>query len=358
MKLIHWIAIFLFALSPVASPAESPEGASDPAFQEAVDIWLSDDDATSLPMLAGLAHDGNVAAQILLGQIESEQRLLSPWVATLDWREREAIFTGPAGKFGRSWLSIAAERSDLARIFRTAMDFGKMASVVPELLALGESRTIDRVLGILWGAGEWDALLRLESQGVVPPQFHWAAWHAAGQIWLESRSDEAVGRMRDIAATVRGTDPEFGAQLELSIERLAGLEPGTPEDVRSMRKLSFQDFLDFQSYTADRIRDSHIGKQAAGVCRALCPSRTESCEAVAYPGDLPAHLGSPVATIIPTERYVTSQRAIGELLRTHTWFSPSSKGTDDYLERMEEYLQKLAEKSQCLADHVKAALSR
>lgn len=358
MKLIHWIAIFLFALSPVASPAESPEGASDPAFREAVDIWLSNDDATSLPMLAGLARDGNVAAQILLGQIEPEQRLHSPWVATLDRQERDAIFTGPAGKYGRSWLWIAAKRSDFAEIFRAAMDFGEMASVVPELHALGESRTIDRVLGLLWGAGNWDALLTLESQGVVPPQFHWAAWHAAGQIWLEGRSDEAVGRMRDIAATVRGTDPEFGAQLELSIERLAGLEPGTPEDVRSMRKLSFQDFLDFQSYTAERVRDSHIGKQTAAVCRALCPSRTESCEAVADPWDLPVPLGSPVATIIPTERYVTSQRAIGELLRAHARSSPYSRRTDHYLERMEEYIKKLAEKSQCLADHVNAALSR
>jgi hypothetical protein len=357
MKYMYFITIFLFILPPAAAPAEMPEGASDPAFQEAVEIWLSDDDAASLPVFAKLAQEGNIAAQILLGQIEWERILLSPWVATLGLNERRAIFIGPGGRFGRSWLWVAAERSDFAEIFRAAQDFREMQAVVPELYELGESRATNRIIGLLWVAGEWDALVELESQGVLPPEFLWAAWNAAMKIQEKGPSDEVVGRMHDFAATVGETDPELAAQLELSIERLAELEPGTPESIRSMRELAFQDFLNFASYTADRIRESDVGKQVAAVCRALCPSQTESCTTAANPthvlGGFPINvtLGSPAATIIPTERYVNSQRAIGELLRKHAWFLQSSN-------RQDEYIQKLADESQCLADHVKAAMSR
>jgi hypothetical protein len=62
-------------------------------------------------------------------------------------------------------------------------------------------------------------------------------------------------------------------------------------------------------------------------------------------------LDSPVATLIPTERYVRSQRAIGEFLREHVRFSKFYKTLDKYTEI-------LASESQCLADHVKAAMSR
>jgi hypothetical protein len=332
-----------------------PEGADDPAFQEAVEIWLSDDDATSLPMFAMLARDGNVAAQILLGQIESERHLLSPWVATLSLEERREIFIGPGGRSGRHWLWVAAERSDLAETYRAAQDFYEMRSVVPKLYALGESRTVGRIIGLLWGPGEWDALIELESQRAVPPEFLWAAWTAAMKLQEKGPRDETLDQMHDIAATVREADPTLATQLERSIERLAGLEPGTPGAVRLNRKLAFQDFLSFRSYTADRIRESDVGKQIAAVCRAQCSSQAEACEAVGYPmfGDFPANttLGSPVATIIPTPRYVNSQRAVGELLRKHVWFFQSSNKPD-------EYIQKLADRSQCLADHVKAAMSR
>jgi hypothetical protein len=334
-----------------------PEGADDPAFQEAVEIWLSDDDATSLPMFAKLARDGNVAAQILLGQIDGERHLLTPSVATLDWQERRAIFIGPGGKFGRHWFGIAAEHSDLAETFRAALDYHEMRSVVPELYSLGETRATIRIIGSLWASAEWGALVELESQKVMPPEFLWAAWDSAMKIQMKGNSDDAIGSLHSIAVTVRETDAELAANLELSIERLAELEPGTPEGIRSIRELSFQDFLNFDNYTADRTRESDIGKQFTAVCRALCPSQTESCESAANPGQvlggfpINVTLGSPVSTLIPAARYVNSQRAIGELIRMHVRFWQP-------YDRQDEYIKKLADKSQCLADHVRAAMSR
>jgi hypothetical protein len=203
MKYLYLTLLYFLLLSPAPVLAEMPEGADDPAFQEAVEIWLSDDDATSLPMFAMLARDGNVAAQILLGQIESERHLLSPWVATLSLEERREIFIGPGGRSGRHWLWVAAERSDLAETYRAAQDFYEMRSVVPKLYALGESRTVGRIIGLLWGPGEWDALIELESQRAVPPEFLWAAWTAAMKLQEKGPRDETLDQMHDIAATVR-----------------------------------------------------------------------------------------------------------------------------------------------------------
>lgn len=202
-----------------------------------------------------------------------------------------------------------------------------MRSVVPKLTARGESRAVDRIVGLLWGAGEWDALLNLQSQRAVPAEFLWSVWNAAMQIQEKFPSDPAIAAMWDVAATVRETDPDLAGRLETSIDRLAGLQVRTPGIVRSIREMALPDLLAFADYTTARLRESDVGMQFAAVCSTLCPSQTPACIAAANPvsvlGGFPvkSSLGSPVAILIPAERYAHSRRAIGEVLRRHVWFS-------------------------------------
>ena len=226
-----------------------------------------------------------------------------------------------------------------------------MKTAAPKLYASGEFRTLGHILSLLYNAGESDTLVALASQRVLPPEDLEFAWNAA----TDAQSDKALCLLQDIAETIRETDPELSTRLEVAIDLLAGLEPGTPERIDQMLQLNAQILPYFGRYTHERLREAHDGEQIAVVCRTLCPAQPESCEAAARLdfGWFPARpiLGSPVATLIPTERYVRSQRAIGELLREHARFSR-------FYPTQDEYIEILAGNSQCLADHVKATISQ
>ena len=78
----------------------------DPLLQEAVELWLDDNDAESLPLLAELAQEGNVAARLMLSRIEATDRSHSEFVRELSRHQRLELFRAPgeSGKFRSSWL--------------------------------------------------------------------------------------------------------------------------------------------------------------------------------------------------------------------------------------------------------------
>ena len=156
-----------------------PDGADDRAFQGAVEIWLSDDDATSLPALARLAQNGKRAAQILLGQIELHEVKPSRWLAALSRDERRAVFRAPGGKFGKPWLKIAAEHEPLTRALQAARNPEQMEEVIPTLYELGAYRAMGPAISRLLNHGKWKQLVEYEHQRVLPPEQQYTAWYAA-----------------------------------------------------------------------------------------------------------------------------------------------------------------------------------
>ena len=81
-------------------------GGDDPALLAAIDVWLQDNDADSLPAMAALAGDGNTAARLLLARIEATEQAPSIFVSSLSRNERGDLFRSDSGKglFRPSWL--------------------------------------------------------------------------------------------------------------------------------------------------------------------------------------------------------------------------------------------------------------
>ena len=80
-------AIFLASVSiAYSSEVDALLGARDPVFLAAVDTWLDDNDADSLPILSSMANGGNVAARLLLSRIETTDRAPGDYVKSC--RER------------------------------------------------------------------------------------------------------------------------------------------------------------------------------------------------------------------------------------------------------------------------------
>jgi hypothetical protein len=337
-----------------------PDGANEPEFQAAIDIWLSDNDETSLPMLARQAQDGNRAAQIQLGQIEQHEVSPSRWIATLSRDERRALFRAPVGKFGKSWLAIAAEHSELARALYAARDFEQIQTVIPDLFALGEFRAMDPVISRLVSHGEWETLVALGLNGMLPPEHRHAAWRGALRT-LDAIDAQAERFMRDSIATIGETDPELAALLALGLEILAAPDLTLHEKAAQLERwqsetMHFENSSDFTGDVTGWLTQSDPSKQIIAACSTLCPAQPERCAKTAGWRMLgirrtDRRIGSPVATLIPPARYVKSQRAIGEFLRRIRSSLRSHVSAD-------HFIQSVAGGSQCLAHHVKAAMAR
>lgn len=353
MKYFYSFLLIYSFLVPTHASSEMPEGAESPAFQQAVEIWLWDDDETSLPALSRLANAGNHAAQILLGQIEQHEIKPSRFVRSLSRDERRAIFRAPVGKFGKSWLAVAAEHSSLANAFLLARNTEQMEAAIPVLHQYGERGELGAIVERISDNIDWDKLITLELKGVVPPERRYLVWHAA----LSTESAEADRLIQDAQSAIKN------ARLQgiLFFAKSAGLATG-PDPVMLEAAVGVARWYAYGAHydgTVPEIAEGHghqllsmdETRQLAVACRALCPKQAGSCAQAAWStlGGYTTYLdlGSPVATLIPAERYVQSRRASGELMRRLAYFF-----------EMGPLYRTSAAASQCLADHLKNMVSK
>ena len=148
-------------------PPSAVAGADEAAFRNALVAWLNGDDPASLPVLADLARDQNLASQLLLGRMAGRSTLSqSPWARQLPDDEWNEIFR-PArlGRFGTTWLRIAADdgsalavallprpmspemignAADRARVAADAGERGNWPVVVADLFQLSEMEQLVR----------------------------------------------------------------------------------------------------------------------------------------------------------------------------------------------------------------------
>ena len=101
-----FLVTFLASVSVVHSEADVLLGVRDPVFLAAVDTWLDDSDAVSLPVPSSLANAGNVSARLLLSRIETTDRASSDYINGLSRRGRLDLSRPKSGKsISRpSWL--------------------------------------------------------------------------------------------------------------------------------------------------------------------------------------------------------------------------------------------------------------
>ena len=199
MQIILKTLFALILFGAAHSAAAQPAGQEAPAFKQAVEAWLDNDDQTALPALAKLAREDNRAAQILLGRIAT--RPMGPWLAGLERKERMTLLRAPGGLSGTSWLKVAAEAGEpLAQLFLDAVDPRAGKDTVRALAEAGETMSAARLSQHFWsrkGTYPHDLMLSLWRKGALPSEF---AIHFSGQALKDGAlSDSEILRLQNEA---------------------------------------------------------------------------------------------------------------------------------------------------------------
>jgi hypothetical protein len=268
---------------PLTAQAEI-SGQTSPDFQSALQGWLENDDETSVPALAALAQDGNVAAQVLLGLIDTTFNLQGDWLPTLPREARITVMRRPGGLSGTNWLSVASQADPVATTWVKLWDGDATVSVVIDFARLGEARAA-RVAAM--------ALAARQKRG------------------FDTVADDPAFPAALMAYAIRDwqrTDPDRAAQAS------ASLMPGDPQWAIIGQRLAF----DAQVQTW--LTSHPEGDALVALCETLCPQEPVAhCLAAAYDGMGGYHalmaLGSPVEALISSHDFNRSPRGLDITLR-------------------------------------------
>lgn len=293
----------LFVLSILAAALSQPSfareisGQKDPAYKAAVETWLAGEDLKGLQQLSDLAHDGNTAAQILLGSIATRGSLHQHVTGDLPRKERIALLRARSGISGTSWLTIAQETDPLATALFQSIHWSERG---PAMLALFEYGEMDRAMlaaNALRNFGQGEELVGLLSG--YEDQLPDAAQYVVLQAAIESSRSTAM----------RHAWLEIWGERRFLTAKLAWELP------------SVQDLLNDQSLRA-KVNALSIDVPSwtpvERFCRANCPSSVNSCTTTgavsAFWGE-PLAVSSPLQSLISNETYWASPRAAADLAR-------------------------------------------
>lgn len=300
------LAIFLVALLslPAMAPAATVPGQDDGTYTAALEAWLADDEESALPAMAGLAQNGNAAAQLLLALIDKTPALQGPWLAQQPRAVRLELMRAPGGFSGQSWAHAAAEATPLARLWLRRWQVDAMPELVLEFAHAGENRAARETLLAL-AARERRGFTALADDPGFPPELRalvWREWQDAGD------NMERIATER--AATHPG-DPQF---------RLAGQSP----DAAAL---------------ADWLLQATAAAPLVALCDNACPQSTRECTLALYLllGGHHALLtsGTPSETLIDNARFNASPRGQAALLR-RVLLNADARGRYNQLSRAAE----------------------
>lgn len=312
---IRWVfaaGIFLclqFSLTPVQ--AGDLDGANDPTLTAAIETWLADDDENSLPVMAELAAGGNIAARLLLARIEDTERAPSEFVGKLSRKERAALFRSSTGKgiFRPSWLKTEAKAGN-----RTATTLQQAAALevdieaIKQLYAIGESEAAYDLIRQVAGNGntkEKDQLAEfLPATSELAPYLQASrSGINAGLTVLQLIVDPADDGIAE-------ADPDSASAAEY-------LEWGYQNGIQT---INFDRENRHYGAIANWITSAGVTAPIANLCRSLCTDDgVAACAITSFAlvgGYYKAiRFDSPLQSLIDQDRYVSSPRATGMLLR-------------------------------------------
>jgi len=278
------IAIGLILLCPAAIHAQNQEidGQSAPEYIQALALWLDDNEAEALPTLAKLAKDGNTAARLLVGMIDKNASLQGPWLALLSKQDRIALLRFKGGLSGTSWLRQVKNTPSIS-IWLKILDSQADIETALKLANLGEER-----------------LLR------------------AGLIMLEARQTTGFAAFAGDARFPRAVQ-----YLILREWHKAGNFMTVATALHTLHKGDAQrDFLRDMVRTTDHekwLLETSLAPSLHVLCRANCPQNQGACMRAGFHSLGGYHhfvtQGTPLASLIPEERFAASQRGQRSVLR-------------------------------------------
>lgn len=285
------------AITAAATPPRLA-GAESPQFRGALNLWLNNDEANALPLLASLAQEGNAAARLLLGMIDKSAALQGPFLAHLDRRDRLALLRAPGGMSGQSWLDSIADTVPFAAAYRDLMRVNADTALLGTFARLGEPRAMREAM-VLLAARESPALNALDPASVAP-ELLYLLWTGASD-----------SRRREIESRVPATDPQRVLM-------------GQPSDARDLDRW---------------LASASVAAPITALCDAVCPQDGMLCRAAAYRA-LNSHnalitLGSPAETLIPQQVFFASPRGLSSVMR-RILLATSMRGRGALLARVTE----------------------
>ncbi|MEP0944302.1 MAG: hypothetical protein ABJH63_08705 [Rhizobiaceae bacterium] len=301
------------------STAAELSGAKEPAFLSAVDTWLDDNDADSLPVLASLARNGNVAARLLLARMEMTDWAPSDYVRGLSRAERLNLFRAESkgSKFRSSWLKVEKSAGNpVAAALLQSAALGVNIDTIRTLYEIGEiEATYHLVVKV---AVEGSLQEREELAGIIAANSELAPYLRA---FHHSQDTATTGRtaLQHMIGMIREVEPasvKLGADSQLENAKVYvefGFRAGS-------KAIDFGKDNRFYDALSAWVLNSEEGKPIANLCRRACPGEElTACANIAFGlvgGYYEAiRFDSPLEAIIPQARYLSSIRATGMALR-------------------------------------------
>jgi hypothetical protein len=339
---IFWILIFLIP----SVQANDLAGIDDPELLAATEIWLQDNDKDSLPVFASLAREGNKAARLLLARIEATEQAAGHFVSGLSRKERIELFRSDSGKglFRPTWLksemqsgnkvaAVLLESSNTTvnlPAIRTLFEIGEEEAaydLIREVAGVGSQADKEELASILPSDSELTPYLRAQINPTanITPGRATLQWIVGGDAATQTEYVFPGSEADTFAAT---DFVEFGYQNGV-------------EATRFNQENSYYDGL------ANWIEVAQATTPVARLCRQVCENEgIKSCTITAF-GLVGGYykaikFDSPLQALIEQSRYLTSDRAVGMVLRRVS-FVKTAAGTPMISDAA------LSEKSNCLA---------
>jgi hypothetical protein len=315
--------IFSFSLcvgifTTQSTQADDLSGLDDPAFQAAIEVWLDDNDADSLPAFATLASEGNIAARLLLTRIQNTDWAPSNYLNGLSREEKIEIFR-PAGEglFRPSWLKsekqagnqLAAALLEAPALevnidaIRTLYEFGEPEAsydLIKQVATNGSQNEKDELAEFLPKTSELAPFL----QALQFPEENLTPGHAALQHILsgdETNQTEGVLVGSEQVISAAAVFVEFGYE-------------------NGFHSIKFDQDNAFYSDLASWINTAPAAVPIAAVCNQYCTDGDMEACVITIFGLVGGYykavrFDSPIEKLIEQSRFLSSNRAAGMVLR-------------------------------------------
>jgi hypothetical protein len=318
---LQMIFTILFCVSVfIAKGAQANDlsGSDDLVLRAAIVSWLDDNDEISLPLIATLASEGNIAARLLLARIQDTDWAPSNYVNKLSRKESMDLYR-PAGEnlFRPSWLkteSLGGNQIASALLkgpalevnidaIRTLYEIGEPEAsydLIKQVATNGSKEEKEELTEFLSATSELTPFLRALQTRV--PGF--TPGHAA---LLQILSGDHTSQSEDVLL-----DPE-----QITSETAVFVEFGYENGFQS---IDFDQTNVFYDVLANWINTASATAPIAAVCSQYCKNENiEACAITAFGlvgGYYKAvRFDSPIEALIEQNRFLSSNRATGMVLR-------------------------------------------
>ncbi len=299
---------------------------------DAVNLWLSGDDAAALPALAEEAASGDEDAQLLLGQIDRDTVAggYSRYVLSLSPLERNRLLRANIEDGTRNWL-LEQESRDLGPLSEALFNYRVTRDSIPmavELQKEGETASAEYLLWTVLDNGRFDLLNTVPADNHGLLDMEALAWVRAYQERDDKRltlaglaEDPAPGMIPGLLLLKRlspllGLEDEIGAEVVDAIDVLNGR-------ALSRNRAGLYDLNAWLDAVAPS--DPHLA-----TLQRYCESCDEAGDGTICMSDALAVVSgyrtlmtvrSPIERVVPTEAYFASERPVAllqDLVRNRT----------------------------------------